>query len=436
MPTLLLLPAPVKRLKDAGHAVKRVTGQVIQAISTATLNQWLDLPEFELVGYVTEQVAGQKVLHLFCRHRHAIALCPRCQMPSSLGHDTTQRSVRDLDLLGQRVFLHFPSRRFECESCGRPFTETLASVDVRRRQTRRFEQQIYRRCLRSTRQQVAEEHWLHEATVWDIFKRWAKRTQKQAATSAVRILGIDEISLTKGQDSYALVLSDLERRCVIAVFADRRQETLEKWLADLSPTERLAIVCVSMDMWEPYRAVIRAKLAHAAIVADRFHVMRQLNERLTQMRRTLQAHATPEVQAVLKGSRWILVRNREELTPKESAQLEAVLAACPELRQVYLLKEEFRLIFEKVRERAQAERFLRAWVCKAQQTQDKFLLKFVGTLTNWWTEILNYFLERVTNGFVEGMNRALRAIIDRAFGYRNFENFRLQVLAEHGAPSG
>lgn len=353
-----------------------------------------------------------------------------------MGHDTTERSVRDLDLLGQRVFLHFPSRRFECESCGRPFTELLSSVDTHRRQTRRFEQQIYQRCLKSTRKQVAEEAWVHQATVLDILKRWAKHPRKPPVSLAVRILGIDEISLAKGHEQFALVLSDLERRCVLAVYSDRRQETLEKWLDALSPAERLAIGCVSMDMWEPYRAVIRTKLAHAAIVADRFHVMRQLNERLTQMRRTLQAQAAPEVQAELKGSRWILVKNRENLTPKESAKLEAVLAACPELRTLYLLKEEFRLIFEKIKERAQAERFLRAWVCKAQQTHDKFLLKFVGTLLNWWTEILNYFLERVTNGFVEGMNRALRAVIDRAFGYRNFENFRLQVFAEHGAPSG
>jgi transposase len=129
-----------------------------------------------------------------------------------------------------------------------------------------------------------------------------------------------------------------------------------------------------MDMWEPYRAVIPAKLSHAAIVADRFHVMRQLNEQLTQMRRTIQAQASPEVQTVLEGSRWILVKNREGLTPRESAKLEAVLATCPELRTLYLIKEEFRLIFEKVRERSQAERFLRAWVCKAQHTHDKFLL--------------------------------------------------------------
>lgn len=208
----------------------------------------------------------------------------------------------------------------------------------------------------------------------DIFKRWAKRARKQPVSLNVRILGIDEISLTKGQDSYCLVLSDLEQRCVIAVFTDRRQEMLEQWLDAPSPAERLAIVTVSMDMWEPYRAVIPAKLSHAAIVADRFHVMRQLNEQLTQMRRTIQAQASPEVQTVLEGSRWILVKNREGLTPRESAKLEAVLATCPELRTLYLIKEEFRLIFEKVRERSQAERFLRAWVCKAQHTHDKFLL--------------------------------------------------------------
>ena len=376
------------------------------------------------------------MLHLFCKHQHTVALCPRCRTPSTLGHDTTERSVRDLDLLGQRVILHFPSRRFECEQCGRPFTELLPSVDTHRRQTRRFEQHIYQRCLKSTRQQVAEQEWLHQATVLDIFKRWAKRSRKQPVFLRVRTLGIDEISLTKGHAQFVLVLSDLERRCVIAVLPDRLQATLEQWLDALSPAERLAITCVSIDMWEPYRAVIRTKLPHAIIVADRFHVMRQLNERLTQIRRTLQAQATPEVQGVLKGSRWVLVANRQELTPKEAAKLEQVLAACPELRTVYLLKEEFRLIFEKVKVRAQAERFLRAWVYKAQQTHDKFLLKFVGTLLNWWTEILNYFLEGVTNGFVEGLNRALRAIIDRACGYRNFENFRLQVFAEHGGPSG
>jgi hypothetical protein len=136
---MLLLPAPRQRVKDGGHAVKRLAGQVIQKVTTATFSHWLDLPEFALEGYIQEQVEGQKVLHLFCTHRHKVALCPRCQTPSTMGHDVKERSVRDLDLVGQRVFLHFPARRFDCERCGRPFTEALLDAQ---RQTRRFEQRI------------------------------------------------------------------------------------------------------------------------------------------------------------------------------------------------------------------------------------------------------------------------------------------------------
>jgi len=104
------------------------------------------------------------------------------------------------------------------------------------------------------------------------------------------------------------------------------------------------------------------------------------------------------------------------------------------LRTAYLFKEEFRLIFEKLHDRAQARRFLNAWMLKVRYSGNKYLLDFVNTLTNWFEQILNYFDQRVTNGFVEGINRAIRLIIARAFGFRNFDNFRLQVLAQHGPP--
>ena len=108
---------------------------------------------------------------------------------------------------------------------------------------------------------------------------------------------------------------------------------------------------------------------------------------------------------------------------------------CSELRPLYLLKEEFRLIFEKVDSRNKAEKYLRAWKLKVLSTGNKFLAKFVKTLENWWKEILNYFFERITNGFVEGLNGAIRNIIRRAFGYRNFQDFRLQVFVEQGLGS-
>lgn len=435
MPSVPLLPAPVKSIRDAGRAVKRLAGQAIQSITEATLSQFLDLPEFRVLGYALEEQREVRIIHLYCEHRYEVALCPRCRAPSTKGHEYKDRCVRDLNLIGRRTFVHFTSRRFDCEQCGRPFTEELPSIGRHRRQTRRFELHIYQRCLGTSRKKVAEQEWLDQSTVTDILKRWAKKTADAQIRPLVRVLGIDEIALKKHHKQFALVLSDLERRCVIAVLEDRRKETLKKWFDQLSPQGRQAICVVSIDMWEPFYLAVKAKLPHAIIVADRFHVMRQLNQRLTQMRRAIQAHADEATREVLKGSRWILVKNRDELTEKEAIKLAEVLAACPELRTLYLLKEEFRLIFEKVQDRDRAARFLQVWIYKAQRTGNKYLLKFVTTLLNWWEEILNYFVQRVTNGFVEGMNRAIRAIIRRACGFRNFDNFRLQVLVEHG-PSG
>jgi transposase len=160
--------------------------------------------------------------------------------------------------------------------------------------------------------------------------------------------------------------------------------------------------------------------------------MKLLNERLTQARRSIQKKADPQTYAILKGSRWILVKARDDLTPEQELQLQQILMSCPQLRVMYLLKEEFRTICDKAQDRQQASRFLRAWIWKVEQTKDKRLLKFVKTLTNWWDEFLNYFINRVTQGFVEGINNAIRAIIRRAFGFRNFDIFRLQVLAQYG----
>ena len=189
---------------------------------------------------------------------------------------------------------------------------------------------------------------------------------------------------------------------------------------------------VSTDLWEPYRQAVNVALPQAQQVADRFHVMKQLNNRLTQARRSIQKEADTETYEVLKSSRWILVKARHDLTAKEESHLQHILRVCPELRVMYLLKEEFRLICDKVQSREQAIRFLRAWIWKVEATGDKRLLKFVNTLRNWWDEFLNYFIARVTQGFVEGINNAIRATIRRAFGFRNFDNFRLQILAQYG----
>ena len=108
------------------------------------------------------------------------------------------------------------------------------------------------------------------------------------------------------------------------------------------------------------------------------------------------------------------------------------MQASPELSGLYLLKEEFRSICEKISDRSRAARFLETWIWKAEHTDNKHMKKFVATLRNWGDEFLNYLEAGVTNGFVEGFNHAIRNIIHRAFGYHLFGNFKQQVLFEHG----
>ena len=438
MKKLPYFPSPPKKTpRDAARAVKRVSSLTTQAVTATTLSDLLDLPGMIVTRFAIEGEDKKQNLHLFCDHEHDIAICPRCLTATSQIYERKDRCVRHLDIWGMKTLVHFPQRRFECDVCGKPFTENLEWIEAKRRQTNDFEIHIYE-CVKHKmpRKQVALQEGLHEATVLEIFKRQAKSAARQVESGLVNILGVDEISVRKGQKRYALVLSDLRRRSVIAVLPNRLKKTFEEWLGNLTGEERRAIKVVSMDMWEAYRQAVRKMLPHAQIVADRFHVMKQLNHQIDLIRRSMQRKAKKEIDEALyqalKGSRWALLKRRSELNAEQEAQLRTILAVSDELRVVYLLREEFRTICDKITDRARAQRFLSAWTWKAVVTGSQYLTRFVKTLCNWWHEFLNYFDDRVTQGFVEGVNRAIRGIINRAFGYRNFDNFRLQVLVECG----
>ena len=427
-----MLLLPIGFIKDAGRAVKHICKEEFKEVKDSALTELLGIPQLVVSMFALRREGDQDVLHLWCAHRENIAICPRCGAISDNVHEEKERCVRHLDIWEKITFLHFLSRRFMCDQCGKPFSEELSFVESHRRQTIAFERHIYESCISSNRKRVAVQEKLSQSTVRDIINRWARSKVNQSGKIVTRVLGIDEISLKKRHKQYALVISDIGRKCILAVLPIREKEALEEWIDGLTERQRKSIRFVSIDMWSPYCQAARKKLPHAKIVVDRFHVMKQLNERLTLIRRRIQQSSNEDIQAILKGSRWIFVRNRSELSPIEEEHLGKILESCPEIRRLYLLKEEFRQIFEKVNNKEKAEKFLYVWTLKALNTGNKFLIKFVKTLQNWWSEILNYFLERVTNGFVEGLNGAIRNIIRMAFGYRNFQDFRLRVFAEQG----
>jgi transposase len=158
--------------------------------------------------------------------------------------------------------------------------------------------------------------------------------------------------------------------------------------------------------------------------------MQNLNERVTEARRTIQRAASEADKQHLKGCRWLLVKNQADLDERERGRLAEMYSAAPLLGRLHQLKEAFRTICETAPDREAAEARLTAWVAEVEASGLPSLGKFVATLRRWWEVILNYFHDRLTSGVVEGLNNKLKLIKRRAFGYRNFAHFRLRVLIE------
>ena len=163
--------------------------------------------------------------------------------------------------------------------------------------------------------------------------------------------------------------------------------------------------------------------------------MKNLTDAVTKARRSIQRQADEDTQAVLKGGRWLLVKNAEHLTAEEGEKLAQMLAVSPELKTCYDLKESFRTWFDNSADRQTADSALLDWQTRAKATGLRSLQAFVTTLDNWREGILNYFNGRHSNGFAEGVNLKIKMLNRRGFGYRNFAHFRLHILVAFGPAS-
>lgn len=239
---------------------------------------------------------------------------------------------------------------------------------------------------------------------------------------------LDEVAQHKGHGSYRLIISAPELGIILDVLRERTKKVLVDWFEARGKEWCGQVEACCADMWDAYHQAAAEKLPNAKRVVDRFHLMKNLIDAISKARRSIQNQADDTTKAVLKGCRWLLVKNQENLDDEEQTNLENALAASPELRECYQLKEDFRHWFEHSHDRELAAQSLQTWIERVQASSFRALKYFVKTLQNWKESILNYFDGRHSNGFAEGVNLKIRLIHRRAFGYRNFEHFRLHIL--------
>jgi transposase len=232
------------------------------------------------------------------------------------------------------------------------------------------------------------------------------------------------------------VLIDHSNGRVLDMLPNRDKESLVKWLLQGKRSGLLSqLVEVTTDMWEGYVNAVRDVFGKdVRVTIDRFHVMKQFQERLTEARREIQRTLPKDEAKALKGSRWLWVKNQENLTAEEQQRLEELKKRFPQLKALAEAREQLRAIFEDrgVLTVEEGKEWLLAWMEQVKELGLKALHEFSTTLTRWLDGIANYFATRSSNGRTEGFNHSLRSVLWRAFGMQNFSNFRQRVLDRFG----
>jgi transposase len=400
----------------------------VDADDPLALTKVLNLPSMIVTGLEGDDTKQRLIV--FCTHAFDIALCPTCRTLSPYVHDYSKRTVRDLAWAGKTCYLEFLARRFYCPMCDCPFREELEWLPRCSRLTQRYRDYLFVQCQNTTIQAVRQKERLGYKTVERLYYTQADQKAQQIQPGLVRKIGIDEFAVKKGHDSFALAISDLEAGRMIAILPDRKKETLQAYFANWTEAQRAAVLEAAMDLWEPYAQAVASCLPHAKIVADRFHVMKNLNDQVTAARREIQRSLPEETKQTLKGCRWLLVRNQKDLSAADKEKLDAMFTVSTSLAVLHGLKEDFRAIFEADLTPEEATPKLTAWMDRVETSGMTKLFKFVVTLKNRLDHILNYFHDRLTSGMVEGLNTKVKLIKREAYGFRNFEHFALRILME------
>lgn len=250
-------------------------------------------------------------VHIFVASMHDIQLCPNCHKPTSKLVDVTPKVYRDLNFFGRTCYVEIDLRRFECRDCFSTFSEPLSFVEPYRHFTKRFEREVYECCRETTATYAAEKFGICDKTATDIYHRIAKHKQELNPPLPTEVIGIDEIAMHKGHKDFVVVISDLTNKRVIDVLKDRKKEALEAYMDGWSKEFKNAIKSVAIDLWGPYRSAVVSELPNAKAVADRFHVMQNLNKALDNCRKQAKRESTDR--EVWKQSKYAVLKKSRKL---------------------------------------------------------------------------------------------------------------------------
>jgi transposase len=353
--------------------------------------------------------------------------CPHCDAGDLRKKAPFVRRIRH-ESLGQRlVWLLLRGYKYRCRGCGRYFRQRFPGLLAYQRATEPFRTEVCQDHHDGVCQsRLAQRTGLGSATIERWYHRFLQRKMAERLNDALpRVLGIDEHFFTR-KDGYATTLCDLQKHRVFDVVLGRSEAALDGYLACLPGKERVRVVC--MDLSSTYRAVVRKHFPRALIVADRFHVIRLIGHQIHQLGRQIDpAHRWN------RGLLSLLRRRADRLTPDQVQALGRYLQAHPAIAALYTFKQELWELLRPGGLNPQACRpRIREFLTRIQQLQESpfaSLASLGHTLADWQEEIARMWRFSRNNGITEGFHTKMEMISRRAFGFKNFDNYRLRVRA-------
>ena len=354
------------------------------------------------------------------------AACHECGGSARTVHSYGRKFVRDLPFGGHEMMLQIEYRKIWCDTCGGVRVEQLEFVDASQRVTNRLAAYAVQLCQAGLSVQAVARHLdLDPKTVKALDKAALEIEFGQTRYEGLQRLAIDEIAVRKGHN-YMTVVLDYDTGRVVWMGEGRQIETLDGFFRNMPETVRNGIRAVALDMWDPYINAVKRWCPDADIVFDLFHVVKAFNKVIDDIRNEEFRKSDREGRALLKGSKYLLVRRGENLRRDQRARLKEILATNETLNAVYWLKDLLKHIWDYVRE-SWAMSAIDAWQAVAEAVDHPALLRFARMLEKYKYGILNHCKHPIHTSKLEGVNNKIKVIKRIAYGFHDLDYFALKV---------
>jgi transposase len=395
----------------------------------------LDIPD---VKVLKTEFTKEGELIITVESTKAETRCRRCGREIRKIHGYEQWvEIRYLPVFERNSYLRYQPKRYYCKDCDATTTQEVDWHEPNSPHSRAYDDHLLLQLVNATIEDVSIKAKVSYDRVLGVLERRIDDRIDWGQYENIGVLGIDEIALKKGHGDFVVIVTarlSAQRLVILGVLENREKDTVIAFLRSIPLRLLKTIHTVCSDMYEGFTEAVREEIQSAQLVIDRFHVTRKYRDGLDGLRKQelkrLKGELTQEVYSQLKGNLWALRKKQSDLKPEERKVLRTLFSFSPQLKLAYALQYQLTAIFDQKISKTIAKTKIKAWIKRVEKSGLTCFDEFIKTLTYWWEEITNFFIQRANSGFVEGFNNKIKVLKRRCYGLFNLKHIFQRIFLD------